>query len=477
MKKFQRSLPRVGVLLTLIGFLAIGMNMSASASTQSSMAFAPVADAYVSATYPSTNYGSLTTLRVDGSPEVHSYLRFSVSGLGGQPITSATLRIYANSASSSGLTAEAVSSNSWGETTINYGNMPTLGTSLNSSGAVSTGAWVSMDVSAHVTAEGTYSLGVITPGSTAISLASRESGANAPQLVLTLGTTSSSTTPTVTPTGASTTTPTTAATSSSIKHVIVIVMENKSYSQVWNTSASPYITSLGKSYIRATNSYAITHPSLPNYLDLAGGSNFGITTDCSPSSSCHANASSVADRLEAKGLTWKAYMESMPSACYLTTSGSYAPKHNPFVYFDDIRTDSTRCKGHDVPFSSFSTDLASASTTPNFAFISPNLCNDMHDCSVSTGDTWLKNHVPAMLNSPACTEDKCLVVLTWDEDNGSSSNHILTISAGSGAKTGGLSTSVKYTHYSLLRTIEYIFGLPTLTANDAAASPMTDMLR
>ncbi len=445
-------------------FAAAPLLTRVSASTQSTMTFTPVADAYVSASYPSTNYGTGTTLRVDGSPDVHSYLRFSLSGLSGQTITAATLRIYANTGSTSGLTARAVSDNTWGETTITYNNMPALGTSLGSSTAVTAGTWVSMDVSAFVKAEGTYSLGVITPGGTAISLASRESGANAPQLVLTLGTSS------VTPTPTSTT-------STAIKHVFMIWMENKSYTQVWNTSSTPYITSLGKSYVRATNYYAITHPSLPNYLDFFGGSNYGITTDCSPSSTCHINAKSLGDTLEAKALKWKAYEESMPSPCYLTTSGNYAPKHNPPVYFDDIRTNTTRCDSHDVPFSQFSTDIAAASTTPNFAFITPNLCNDMHSCSISTGDNWLKSHVPTILNSPACTSYKCLLVITWDEDSGSSGNHVLTIFAGSGAKTGGLTSAVKYTHYSLLRTVEYIFGLSTLTSNDANASPMTDMLR
>ena len=101
----------------------------------------------------------------------------------------------------------------------------------------------------------------------------------------------------------------------------------------------------------------------------------------------------------------------------------------------------------------------------------------MHSCSISTGDNWLKSHVPSILNSPACTVDKCLVVVTWDEDDGHASNHVLTIFAGSGAKTGGASSSTSYNHYSLLRTVENIFGLPTQTSNDAAASPMTDMLR
>lgn len=262
-----------------------------------------------------------------------------------------------------------------------------------------------------------------------------------------------------------------------IQHVFLIVMENHSYTQVWSTSSTPYITSLGKAYARATAYYAITHPSLPNYLDLYAGSNYGITTDCSPSSSCHVNAKNLADNLTAKGLTWKSYEESMPSPCYLTTSGNYTPRHNPMVSFDDIRTNSTCCKAHDVSFIALSTDLASASSTPNFSLITPNLCNDMHNCSISTGDSWLKSQVPTILKSAACASNHCLVIVTWDEDNGSSGNHVLTIFAGSGAKTGGITSSKSYNHYSLLRTVEYIFGLPTQTSNDGGASPMTDMLR
>jgi acid phosphatase len=268
-----------------------------------------------------------------------------------------------------------------------------------------------------------------------------------------------------------------AALSSPITHVFVIAMENHSYTQVWNRSSTPYITSLGRAYARASNYYAITHPSLPNYLDLYAGNNYGITNDCSPSSSCHVKARNLADNLQAKGLTWKAYMESMPAPCYLKTSGNYAPKHNPFVYFDDIRTNSIRCRRHVVPFTAFASNIQYLSTTPNFAFISPNQCNDMHSCSTSTGDNWLKNHVPAILKSPACVSAKCLVVITWDEDNDSSGNHVLTIFAGSGAKTGGYIATATFNHYSLLHTIEAIFGLPTQTRKDANANLMTSLLR
>ncbi len=267
---------------------------------------------------------------------------------------------------------------------------------------------------------------------------------------------------------------------SNIKHVFIVMMENHGYDSIWNSSNAPYIHSLASQYARATNYQAQAHPSLPNYLQLFAGDNYNITNDCSPSTSCSINARNLGDNLDAKGLSWKAYLESMPAPCFQKEQGNYAPRHNPLVYFDDIRTDVLRCATHDVPFSVLPVDLTTAATTPNFALVVPDLCNDMHDCSISQGDTWLKTNLPSILNSPACTSDTCLVVLTWDEAEGvseGSANRVLTIFAGSAAQTGGLASNVAYSHYSLLRTVEAIFGLPTLTANDAAAAPMFDMLK
>ncbi len=167
-----------------------------SSGSQSST-FVPQADAYVNSAYPTTNYGTLTSLRVDASPTINSYVRFAVSGLNGASITAAQLRFYMNTGSSSGMKLLSVADNTWSETGITYSNAPPLGATLGSVASVSGGTWVSFDVSSYVTAEGTYSFGVMTPGSTAISFAARESGANAPQLVLTLG---SGTGPTATPT-------------------------------------------------------------------------------------------------------------------------------------------------------------------------------------------------------------------------------------------------------------------------------------
>jgi hypothetical protein len=149
-----------------------------------SLTFTPVVDTYVNSASPSTNYGSATTMRLDGSPDVHAYLGFTVAGLSGT-ITQVRLLLHSNNSDSKGIAAWAVADNSWGELTINYTNAPALGSQLATSGSFASGVWVSLDVTSYVTGNGTYSFGVTNPSSTAISVTSREAGANAPQLVIT----------------------------------------------------------------------------------------------------------------------------------------------------------------------------------------------------------------------------------------------------------------------------------------------------
>lgn len=253
-------------------------------------------------------------------------------------------------------------------------------------------------------------------------------------------------------------------------HIFTIVMENHSYGQIIGSGSAPYINSLAAKYGLATNYFAVAHPSLPNYLALTGGSTFGITSDCT---TCFVSAPNIAkDRVEASGRSWKAYMESMPKACFVGDSYPYMQKHDPFIYFNDIRTNAAECNKV-VPYSTLATDLKSAGTTPNYAWITPNMCNDMHDCSVSTGDTWLKNNVPAILNSAAYTTQNSLLMITWDEDNGSSGNHVATLVIAKSVPAG-FRSGVHYTHYSLLRTVESAWGLSPLTGNDGGASPMSD---
>lgn len=259
-------------------------------------------------------------------------------------------------------------------------------------------------------------------------------------------------------------------------HIFIIMEENKPYNSIVGSSQAPHINSLIRQYTLANNYFAVLHPSLPNYLAVTSGSNHGINNDCNPpSAGCEINATNIADEIEHSGHTWKEYAESMPSPCYTYNSGEYATKHNPFIYYSDIVNNHTRCVSHVVPFSNLARDLKSTSTTPDYAFITPNLCNDMHDCSVVTGDQWLAAHVPEILQSKAFTVQNSLLVITWDEGN-AASNHVPAILIGPQVKSG-YTLSGHYTHYSLLHTVEANWNLAPLTDNDARASVMTGFLK
>lgn len=184
-------------------------------SLNASTTLAPVADSWVTSSYPNANHGTDTTLRADSSPVVNSYLRFNVSGLSGA-VSKAVLRVYANSALSSGYKVFSVANNSWSETTINYSNAPAMGTALGTAGSITAGSWVAVDVTAFVTGNGTFSFGIKNSSATSLSLASRES-TNKPQLVIT-----TATTVTATPTKAGTATPTKAATATPTKSATLI---------------------------------------------------------------------------------------------------------------------------------------------------------------------------------------------------------------------------------------------------------------
>lgn len=262
-----------------------------------------------------------------------------------------------------------------------------------------------------------------------------------------------------------------AATVPVFDHVFTIVMENTDYSNIiGNTSQAPYINQLASQYGVASNYFAVTHPSLPNYLSLTGGDTYGITTDCT---TCFVNAPNIAvDRVEASGRTWKSYEESIPSACFVGDSYPYMQKHDPLIYFNDVRLNSTECNKV-VPYTQLATDLGATATTPNYVFITPNMCNDMHDCSISTGDTWLSQNVPTILNSPAFTTQNSVLNIVWDEDGGTQNNQVASIIVNK-AVTPGYHSPNLYNHYSWLKTIEASWGLAPLTANDSAATPMSD---
>lgn len=262
--------------------------------------------------------------------------------------------------------------------------------------------------------------------------------------------------------------------SSPVEHVFIIVMENKPASAILGNADATFINRMARAWSLAADYSAVFHPSLPNYLALTSGSNHGISDDRSPEGNS-VDVPNIADRIEASGRTWKLYGESMPEPGAWTDEDDYAARHIPFLYYSDVLGDEARLRSHVVPFSELTGDLKAADTTPDYAFITPDLVSDMHDGSIAEGDAWLADQVPRILASPAFAGSPSLLVLTWDEGSGQD-NHVVTIFAGSAARRGHRSDH-PYDHYSLLHTVEALWGLDPLTANDAGAAVMGDMLR
>ncbi|MEV6552948.1 alkaline phosphatase family protein [Streptomyces sp. NPDC051597] len=243
-------------------------------------------------------------------------------------------------------------------------------------------------------------------------------------------------------------------------HTVVVVFENHAYNQVIGSSSAPYINSLRSGGANLTQSYAETHPSQPNYYAMFSGSTQGVTSD-----SCvkvgFSSAPNLASEIIARGRTWASYNESLPSQGSTTCgSGKYAQKHNPWFGFSNVPTSSAKT------LAQFPTDFT---TLPTVSYVVPNLCSDMHDCSVSTGDTWLKTNLKAYADW--ATTHNSLLVVTFDEDNRLAGNKIATVLYGQPVVPGSTS-STTYNHYNLLRTIEDMYG--TTHAGQAAnASDIT----
>src|SRR5436190_8441597 len=205
------------------------------------------------------------------------------------------------------------------------------------------------------------------------------------------------------------------------QHVIWIWFENHSYNKVVGSSSAPYLNNtVSAKCALATNFHNVSHPSLPNYLGATSGRTDGVDRDCSPSA-CSSTSRSIFRQLELAGMSWKGYAESMPRNCAIYDSKPYAARHNPPVYYTDVKS---TCPANDVPIGdqsagNLSSDLAH-NTLPNFAFVTPNLCNDMHSCSVQTGDDWLKAWLPMLVNSQAYNSGKTAIFVTFDEGGGGS---------------------------------------------------------
>lgn len=238
-------------------------------------------------------------------------------------------------------------------------------------------------------------------------------------------------------------------------HVVWIVFENHSYGQVIGSSSAPYINGIARECGLATNYFAVAHPSLPNYIALTSGSTQGITDDNPPSS----HSLDAASIFSQSGADWQSLEDSMPSNCDLTGSGEYAVKHNPAAYYTGIRN---ACATLDIPLASTS------DVSAKFTLVTPNLCHDMHDCSVATGDTWLSTFLPTILNSASYAAGGTAVFITWDEDDGSSGNHVATLVI-SPYTPPGVTDGASLNHYSLLKTTEDLLGFGCI-ANSCSAT-------
>jgi hypothetical protein len=274
------------------------------------------------------------------------------------------------------------------------------------------------------------------------------------------------------------------------RHVIWILMENNSYGDIIGSSQAPYINLLASECGEASNYHNITHHSLANYMGITSGASLAALApfydDCSrPSSSCH----STGNNLFNQATSWKAYEESMPSPCDTKGTSIYANRHNPAIYYTDLKN----CSTHDVPLGTTSNSallkaFSSSSTAPAFSFVTPNLCDDMHGVPgvclsnlVKNGDSWLRTWVGLITSTAVYKSGDTAVFITWDEGRGGSTGeacadntsdqscHVPLLVIAPSVKAGTVDGAM-LNHYSTLKTTEQLLGYPELGLASKASS-------
>ncbi|MGF1428917.1 alkaline phosphatase family protein [Kitasatospora sp. LaBMicrA B282] len=249
-------------------------------------------------------------------------------------------------------------------------------------------------------------------------------------------------------------------------HVLVVVLENHAYGQIIGNPDAPYLNdTLKAGGADLTDSHAITHPSAPNYYALFSGSTQGRTDDsCVPVGSL--TTPNLGAELLAAGRSWASYNEALPArGSTVCSSGEYAQKHNPWFGFGNVPTATA------YTFAQFPADYTKL---PTVGFVIPDLCDDMHDCSVATGDTWLRNNLGGYASW--AQSHNSLLVVTFDEDDNGPANLIPTLLYGQPVRPGS-SSATAYTHYSLLRTLEDLAGLPGHAGAAGAAEDIAGIWR
>jgi len=271
-----------------------------------------------------------------------------------------------------------------------------------------------------------------------------------------------------------------------IQTVFLIVMENVSWSDLAGSTNAPYINNVlipQSSY--ASNMFIVpgTFGSLPQYLWLESGTNWGVTSDSSDPSAHHfATTNHFVIQLQNAGISWKSYQESISgTSCPTTSIGVYAAFHNPFVYFDDIYLSPANCTNHIRPYTEFEHDLTD-NTVARYNFITPNLCDDMHGSAncpsgnrIRLGDIWLSTEIPKILNSYAY-QNNGAIIITWDEGTANVAGPYGTIVLSSWAKGGGYAISNRLDHTATFRTLQEIFQVPLLYAAKTSTN-LSDLFR
>lgn len=262
-----------------------------------------------------------------------------------------------------------------------------------------------------------------------------------------------------------------------IRHVIVIVMENHSYSEV--IGHAPYMTALAGACGLATNYHDVGNPSLPNYLAMTSGSTHGLHKDCDPTQ-CPQSGLSIFRQLSLRSKLWQAFDESMPVPCSLAGTRLYAPRHNPAVYYTSLRLG---CRTRDVRMGTPASGpfhQALRGRLGSYVFVTPNICNDAHSCHITTADQWLGGMIQQLQSSPALGQNSAIFIL-FDEASADNSSCCELPSKAGGripliiisplAKTG-FQDDTPLDHYSLLKTILQAWNLPGLgeTLNAATQS-------
>lgn len=254
-----------------------------------------------------------------------------------------------------------------------------------------------------------------------------------------------------------------AAKGKAFDHIFIVFLENTDYDKA---ATDPTLMSYFPDAVHLDNYYGVTHPSEPNYIAASGGDYFGMADDgfyAIPS-----NYTTIVDLLEPKGLTWRAYQEDAPTSCFkdFQNNGEYFRKHNPFIIYDSIANNATRCNNV-VPATQLQADLA-AGNMPNYAFYTPNMVNDGHNSTVAVASNWLKGFLTPLL-ADKTFNNNTLVVVTFDEtETYTLPNRVLALLLGDSVATLKNTTdSTFYTHYSLLSTIESNWDLGNLGRQDA----------